>query len=70
MATVFATFDDEGELISMFVVPETIDLATVRHYSESSYAQTIDEVTEEAVDEALDFLAQVHAIDVKNGETK
>lgn len=69
MATVFASFDDEGELLSTFVFPESVDLATVRHFTGYSYATHIEDadVNEQSIDEALEVLAQAHALDVKNG---
>lgn len=67
MATVFVVFDSEGEVLTMTVIPEDVNLETVRHYSEYSYAQQAFSVSEQDVEEAVEFLAQVHALDVKNG---
>lgn len=67
MATVFCTFDLEGEITNQIVVPENVDLATVIHYSNYSYAYHAESMSEEDIDDAVEVLVQTRVIDYKNG---
>ena len=74
MHTILATFEEYGDTLSYFIVPLELDLAEIVHSQGDddeirTYACHLDADwadKEYAVEDALDFLGQIHAIDAKN----
>lgn len=69
--TIIATFDEDGEVLAWVITP-LVDPALLLHSNGDddrirTYATAVEDSADAAdVEDALDLLAQVHAIDARN----
>jgi hypothetical protein len=74
ITTVIVAFDPEdGDLYSIVEIPGDLDLATITHHQDNTYAGRYDpdpsneDVEGHSLDQALDFLVEVYVNDHKTG---
>jgi hypothetical protein len=69
--TLIATFDEDGEVLAWVITPE-VDVTQIVHSSDDTdpirtYAIEVPDPGDKSdIDDSLDLMGQVHAIDAKN----